>query len=76
MLDPPIVLRLASFEVISVTQPRTRRLLISLAGESPWDFDYSAGQDLLLLVANDGARCRLRPLSHQEIQSAHKAPQH
>ena len=56
LLDPPIVLRLTSFEVISVTQPRTRRLLISLAGESPWDFDYSPGQDLLLLVANDGTR--------------------
>jgi NADPH-dependent ferric siderophore reductase len=54
VLDPLIGTRLASFEVISVTQLSTRRLLISLAGESPWEFDYSAGQDLLLLVANDG----------------------
>jgi hypothetical protein len=34
LLDPQMEVRLASFEVISVTQLRTRRLLISLAGES------------------------------------------
>ena len=56
VLDPPVGTRLASFEVISVTQLGTRRLLISLAGESPWGFDYCAGQDLVLVVANDGAR--------------------
>ena len=47
---------LVSFEVISVTQQSTRRLLISLAGESPWEFDYAAGEALVLLVANDGTR--------------------
>ena len=53
--DPLIGTRLVSLEVISVTQLSTRRLLISLAGESPWESDYFAGQDLLLAVANDGA---------------------
>jgi hypothetical protein len=33
-----------------------RRPSISLVSESPWEFDYGAGQDLLLVVANDGAR--------------------
>jgi NADPH-dependent ferric siderophore reductase len=56
VLDPLIVTRVASFEVISVSPLSCRRLLISLAGESPWEFDYSAGQDLVLVVANDGAR--------------------
>lgn len=56
MLDPAIETRLVSFEVISVTQLTTRRRLISLVGESPWEFDYSAGQDLVLVVVNDGAR--------------------
>jgi NADPH-dependent ferric siderophore reductase len=56
VLDPPSGTRLASFEVISVTQHSCRGLLILLAGESPWEFDYSAGQDLVLVVANDGAR--------------------
>jgi Siderophore-interacting FAD-binding domain len=56
VLDPPIDTCLASFEVISVTQLSTRRFLISLAGESPWEFDYSAGQDLLLVVAKNGTR--------------------
>jgi NADPH-dependent ferric siderophore reductase len=41
--------------VISVTPLTCRRLLISLAGESPWELDCSAGQDLLLVVANDDA---------------------
>jgi hypothetical protein len=53
--DPLIGTRLASLEVISITQLSCRRLLISLVGESPWEFDCSAGQDLLLMVANDGA---------------------
>jgi len=53
--DPLIGTRLVSLEVISVTQLSTRRLLISLAGESPWESNYFAGQDLLLAVANDGA---------------------
>jgi NADPH-dependent ferric siderophore reductase len=44
-----------SFEVVAVAQLSSRRLLISLAAESPWQFDY-AGQDLLLGVASDGAR--------------------
>jgi NADPH-dependent ferric siderophore reductase len=56
VLDSLTDTRLASFEVISVTQLTTRRLLISLVGESPWEFDYSADQELLLVVANDGAR--------------------
>jgi hypothetical protein len=56
VLDPLVGARVPSFEVISVTQLRTRCLLISLAGESPWGFDYCAGQDLVLVVANDGAR--------------------
>jgi len=56
VLDRLIGRRVVSFEVISVTQLTTRRLLISLAGESPWGFDYSAGQELLLVVANDGTR--------------------
>jgi hypothetical protein len=41
--------------LISVSPLSCRRLLISLAGESPWEFDYSADQDLVLVVANDGA---------------------
>jgi NADPH-dependent ferric siderophore reductase len=45
-----------SFEVVAVTQLSSRRLLISLAAESPWQFDYAAGQDLLLVVASDGAQ--------------------
>jgi len=56
VLDPLIITHVASFEVISVTPLSCRRLLISLACESPWEFDYSAGQDLVLVVANDGAR--------------------
>jgi Siderophore-interacting FAD-binding domain len=56
VLDPLIDARVAGFEVISVTQLTTRRLLISLAGESPWHFDYSASRELLLVVANDGSR--------------------
>jgi hypothetical protein len=56
VLDPLIGTRVVSFEVISVTQLSCRRLLISLAGESPWGFEYSAGQELLLVVANDGTR--------------------
>jgi NADPH-dependent ferric siderophore reductase len=56
VLDPLSAAHLASFEVIAVTQLSTRLLLISLAGESPWRFDYSAGQDLLVVVANDGTR--------------------
>ena len=47
---------MVSFEVISVTQLSCHRLLISLVGESPWEFDYSVDQALLLLVANDGTR--------------------
>jgi len=56
VLDPLIDAHVAGFEVISVTQLTARRLLISLAGESPWEFDYSAGQELMLVVANYGAR--------------------
>jgi NADPH-dependent ferric siderophore reductase len=55
VLHPLIDMRMANFEVINVTQLATRRLLISLAGESPWEFDCSTGQELLLVVANDGA---------------------
>jgi NADPH-dependent ferric siderophore reductase len=55
LLDRLIGRRVVSFEVISVTQLSCRRLLITLAGESPWDFSYSAGQELLLVVAKDGA---------------------
>jgi NADPH-dependent ferric siderophore reductase len=54
VFDPQIGARLASFEVISVTQLGTHRLSISLAGESPWVFDYSTGQVLLLVSSNDG----------------------
>jgi hypothetical protein len=56
VLDRLIGRRVVSFEVISVIQLSCRRLLITLAGESPWDFSYSAGQELLLVVAKDGAR--------------------
>jgi hypothetical protein len=56
VLDPLIGTRVPSFQVISVTQVSCRRLLISLAHESPWKFDYTAGQYLVLVVANDGAR--------------------
>jgi NADPH-dependent ferric siderophore reductase len=46
----------ASFEVVTVTQLSARRLLISLAAETPWECHYAAGQDLLLVVAKDGDR--------------------
>jgi hypothetical protein len=43
VLDALIGTRVVSFEVISVTQLSCRRrLLISLAGESPWEVDYSS----------------------------------
>ena len=56
MFGPQIGTLLVSFEVISVTQQSARRLLISLAGESPWESDFAAGEELLLLVADDGTR--------------------
>jgi hypothetical protein len=55
VLDPRTGTRLVGFEVISVALLSTSRLLISLAIESPWEFDYSAGRDLFLLVGNEGA---------------------
>jgi hypothetical protein len=54
VLDPLIGSRLASLEVMSVTQLGARCILISLAGESLWEFDHSAGEDLVVLLSNDG----------------------
>jgi hypothetical protein len=55
MLYPIIDTRAVGLEVISVTQLSCGRLSISLASESPWEFDTRPAKNLLA-VATDGAR--------------------